>query len=353
VLLLAAPALRTSRLTASRHGFLARSSALSWPWNKDRLLATPGSLPPTFADLALGLVDQSKPVIRIWCKDPMHRDDQAGASSVAPAKVGAQGFPSEVEAAALGPRFREDDGQGSGRPTIAAPQNPVHREPRGPLRNGNPRGNPNLAPRCGARTRRTGCPCRAPAMRNGRCRLHGGKSTGPRTEEGRARIRAARTRHGRYSAEGRAFQRNITDLLRRNRQLLTLARKPGPVNADPLRHLLTPNFGKHLVQREASPSGRPAVPRPESKNPMHRESCPIAPHDRAACAWPFCTTPEPHARQQNPLQQPAPRPRPGGQNPAPAADRPQLTRQTTPATAPSDAPMRHAILLARPRPRAP
>ena len=32
--------------------------------------------------------------------------------------------------------------------------------------------------RCGAYARRTGLPCRAPAMRNGRCRMHGGKSTG-------------------------------------------------------------------------------------------------------------------------------------------------------------------------------
>jgi len=51
----------------------------------------------------------------------------------------------------------------------------------GPLRSGNPRGNPNLAPRCGAKARTTGCPCHAPAMPNGRCRMHGGKSTGPRT----------------------------------------------------------------------------------------------------------------------------------------------------------------------------
>jgi len=28
----------------------------------------------------------------------------------------------------------------------------------GPLRNANPRGNPNLAPRCGAKARTTGCP---------------------------------------------------------------------------------------------------------------------------------------------------------------------------------------------------
>jgi hypothetical protein len=39
-------------------------------------------------------------------------------------------------------------------------------------------------PRCGARSKRTGKPCRAAAMPNGRCKVHGGKSTGPRTPEG-------------------------------------------------------------------------------------------------------------------------------------------------------------------------
>ena len=37
-------------------------------------------------------------------------------------------------------------------------------------------------------------------MPNGRCRLHGGLSTGPKTAEGINRIRKAVTKHGRYSA---------------------------------------------------------------------------------------------------------------------------------------------------------
>ena len=53
-------------------------------------------------------------------------------------------------------------------------------------------------PQCGARCR-DGHPCEAPAVwsastgaaRNGRCRMHGGLSTGPRTVEGRARVAAA------------------------------------------------------------------------------------------------------------------------------------------------------------------
>lgn len=42
---------------------------------------------------------------------------------------------------------------------------------------------------CGAKTR-SGTPCRCFALANGRCRLHGGVSTGPKTEEGMARTRA-------------------------------------------------------------------------------------------------------------------------------------------------------------------
>ena len=89
----------------------------------------------------------------------------------------------------------------------------------GPLRNGNPRGNPHAAPRCGARTR-AGDPCRQPALANGRCRLHGGKSTGPRTGAGKAASRAAHTKHGFFSEEGIAFRHAVRALLARARQAL-------------------------------------------------------------------------------------------------------------------------------------
>ena len=55
--------------------------------------------------------------------------------------------------------------------------------------------------RCGAKTRR-GTACQRPAnKKNGRCRLHGGASTGPRTEDGRARISAANLRHGKCTKD--------------------------------------------------------------------------------------------------------------------------------------------------------
>ena len=53
--------------------------------------------------------------------------------------------------------------------------------------------------RCGAKTRR-GTPCQRPAnKRNGRCRLHGGASSGPRTEQGRAKIAAANLLNGEFT----------------------------------------------------------------------------------------------------------------------------------------------------------
>ncbi len=54
---------------------------------------------------------------------------------------------------------------------------------------------------CGAHARSSGSPCRAPAMANGRCKLHGGKSTGPKTEAGRKRCaEAVRARWARVRA---------------------------------------------------------------------------------------------------------------------------------------------------------
>ena len=56
------------------------------------------------------------------------------------------------------------------------------------------------------------------AMANGRCRMHGGASTAPRTPEGLARIVAAKTTHGRYgmaAAPKRLAQRYVRTLITR------------------------------------------------------------------------------------------------------------------------------------------
>jgi hypothetical protein len=51
--------------------------------------------------------------------------------------------------------------------------------------------------RCQATSKRTKRQCGAPAVRNKRvCRFHGGKSTGPKTKEGRKRCGIAKTVHG-------------------------------------------------------------------------------------------------------------------------------------------------------------
>ena len=57
-------------------------------------------------------------------------------------------------------------------------------------------------------------------MANGRCRMHGGVSTGPRTAEGLARSRRARWKHGLYSSEARAEQKRARELLTQSRELL-------------------------------------------------------------------------------------------------------------------------------------
>ena len=51
--------------------------------------------------------------------------------------------------------------------------------------------------RCQAKSKRSGEQCKKPAIRNKRvCTIHGGRSSGPKTEEGRQRIADARTVHG-------------------------------------------------------------------------------------------------------------------------------------------------------------
>jgi hypothetical protein len=77
----------------------------------------------------------------------------------------------------------------------------------------------HLSARCGAFTRKR-TRCQSPAMRNGRCRMHGGKSTGPRTPEGKERSRMASWKHGRRSRAYIAARREATQAVRLLRRLL-------------------------------------------------------------------------------------------------------------------------------------
>jgi hypothetical protein len=69
------------------------------------------------------------------------------------------------------------------------------------------------APRCGAKTRK-GPPCRQPSMPNGRCKMHGGKSTGPPKGSQNA------LKHGYYTAEAKEQRRQVRELIRDAQQLV-------------------------------------------------------------------------------------------------------------------------------------
>jgi len=95
-----------------------------------------------------------------------------------------------------------------------------HEKRRGWLKYGNPPGDFMKAPRCGAKTRK-GTSCKAPAMKNGRCRMHGGKSTGPKTDAGKERIRKAHLVHGKYSKVSINERKKYNDKLESYRTFLS------------------------------------------------------------------------------------------------------------------------------------
>lgn len=73
------------------------------------------------------------------------------------------------------------------------------------------------APRCQAKSKRSGEQCRKAAVRGKAvCKIHGGASTGPTTAAGRQRCAEARTVHGRERREARRVR---AEKLRELRQL--------------------------------------------------------------------------------------------------------------------------------------
>jgi hypothetical protein len=69
--------------------------------------------------------------------------------------------------------------------------------------------------RCLAKTRRGTACQRAAYKHNGRCALHGGRSTGPRTQRGLQRISEANLKHGRQTKDKLAAQRHAAKVGRR------------------------------------------------------------------------------------------------------------------------------------------
>src|SRR4029077_9803021 len=90
----------------------------------------------------------------------------------------------------------------------------------------------NAAPRCGARSKRTGKPCRGAAMPNGRCKVHGGKSTGPRTPEGLERSRRANWKHGHFSREAKAERSRVRAAILTLRYLRARSKAPAVSRSD-------------------------------------------------------------------------------------------------------------------------
>src|SRR3954465_2079151 len=123
-----------------------------------------------------------------------------------------------------------------------------------------------MAPRCGAR-RRDGGSCHGPAMPNGRCRMHGGPSAGPRTPEGLERSRRSNWKHGHYSAEAKQVRREARQQYRLLRQLIAAG------NEDDVLDLISSTQVLELP-------GLIAIPRPLTLEQGQRERPSLESRDR-------------------------------------------------------------------------
>ena len=83
------------------------------------------------------------------------------------------------------------------------------------LRNGGRGTHYRDLPKCQATAKHSGQRCKNIAMKGKRvCYLHGGKSTGPKTERGKLYSKYARLRHGDYSARVKENRRKLMALSR-------------------------------------------------------------------------------------------------------------------------------------------
>jgi uncharacterized protein YjcR len=68
------------------------------------------------------------------------------------------------------------------------------------------------SPRCGAKTRK-GTPCQAPAMANGRCRMHGGKAGAPLGNSNALK-------HGYYTRDAIERRQYLRELIQESRKTI-------------------------------------------------------------------------------------------------------------------------------------
>ncbi len=112
----------------------------------------------------------------------------------------------------------------------------ISEHPRGRLAQGlegGPIENCHNAPRCGAARRHDGQPCERAASRGRkRCALHGGASTGPRTEAGRERCREAATIHGYYSAQSIAERKQARQSIRQTNGVIAILSGKRPTDLE-------------------------------------------------------------------------------------------------------------------------
>jgi hypothetical protein len=74
---------------------------------------------------------------------------------------------------------------------------------------------------CGAKARsKNHQPCQRAAMPNGRCKLHGGLSTGPKTNEGRLKAFHAVFKHGFYSKDQIDARKFLREILSEGQKLI-------------------------------------------------------------------------------------------------------------------------------------
>lgn len=84
----------------------------------------------------------------------------------------------------------------------------------GKLKNGNPPCDLWSLPKCNAKAKSTGKRCQQPAMKNGKCRYHGGKSTGAPLNNQNA------FKHGNYTQEAIEMRRAIQQLMQESKRFI-------------------------------------------------------------------------------------------------------------------------------------